>query len=189
MRLLATAWIAIALASRAMAQPPGTVSPDFRLAKAEALIDAFYSFDPHRLRRAMAHAPNSVPDTLYYQPWAEAGHYRVLKRSPCRWDNENEASCAITVKDDLVPALGLTSHVTDVFHMAFRDGEIVKVWNTSDDPPEYWAGKEWLKHEHPEIFTGPCRDMFAGGPTPGDCIRALIDGLSEYTKAMKADRH
>lgn len=188
MRLTAFALVAVAFASRALSQVPATVTPDTRLAKAEALIDAFYSFDGTKLRRAMAHAPGSIPDTLYYQPWAEAGNYRVPKRAPCRWDKEDEASCAITVKDDLVPALGLTQHVTDVFHMSFRDGEIVKVWNTSDDPPEYWSGKAWLKQQHPEIFTGPCRDMFAGGPTPGECIRALIARFTEYTKAVKTAR-
>src|SRR3954453_17026531 len=65
-------------------------TPDARLATAEAFIDAFYSFDQTRLHPAMAEAPASMGDTLYYQQWAEAGHYVVLKRKPCRLENADQ---------------------------------------------------------------------------------------------------
>src|SRR4051812_5003382 len=154
---------------------------DPRLATAEAFIDAFYSFDHDRLRNAMADAPGSMGDTLYYQQWAEAGHYVVLKRPPCRFGKADEVVCPVTVKDDLVPALGSAFHVTDDFHFAFRDGRVVKVWNSSDDPPEFGQAMKWLRSERPEIFTGPCRGMWEGGPTPKDCVRAIVNGFGDFT--------
>ena len=154
---------------------------DPRLAKAEALVDAFYRFDRAALREAMANAPGSHGDTLYYQQWAEAGHYVVLKRQPCQVGKAGEVACPVTVKDDLIPALGLDFHVTDVFHIRFEDGRAVEVWNTSDDPPEFQQAMAWLKREQPAIFTGPCRGMWAGGPTPQDCVRAVIKGFADFT--------
>jgi hypothetical protein len=151
------------------------------LARAEAFIDAFYSFDLSRLRSAMADAAGSMGDTLYYQQWAEAGHYVVLNRKPCRIEKPHEAVCPVTVRDDLVPALGLSFHVTDNFHFKFRGGHIAKVWNSSDDPPQFHTAVEWLHSERPAIFTGPCRGMWEGGPTPKDCVRAIVKGFADYT--------
>ena len=183
MRRATLAIVCLACASAGQTQAPG----EGPLATAEAYIDAFYSFDAGRLRAALADAPDAVPNQLYYQGWAEGGHYLVLKRMPCRVDKPNEVSCAITVKDDLIPALGTGYDVTDVFHFAFRDGRIVKVWNSSDDPPELMKAMTWLRQERPEIFAGPCRDMFRGGPTPGDCIRAVVKGIEEFTKGRPKD--
>ena len=152
------------------------------LATAEAFIDAFYSFDRARLDAVMSDAPRSKPDILYYQGWAQGGNYVVLTRKPCRFDKADEVSCAITVKDDLVPALGTGYDVTDVFHFAFRDGRIVKVWNSSDDPPELNQAMTWLRRERPEIFAGPCFGMWNGGPTPQDCFRAVVSGIREFTQ-------
>lgn len=154
---------------------------DPRLGTAETFIDAFYSFDRGRLRKAMVSAPASMPDILYYQQWAEAGNYVVLERQPCRRGKADEVDCPVTVKDDLVPALGSSHHVTDIFHFAFRDRRVVKVWNSSDDPPEFHLAMEWLRRERPEVFTGPCRGMFEGGPTPKDCVRTLVKGFADFT--------
>ncbi|MCL6698377.1 hypothetical protein LZ496_06225 [Sphingomonas sp. NSE70-1] len=154
---------------------------EVRLATSEAFIDAFYSYDLPRLRIAMSDAPGSMGDTLYYQQWAEAGHYVVLNRKPCRMEKTDEAVCPVTVKDDLVPALGVRRYVTDNFHFAFQDDRIVKVWNSSDDPPEYSQAMAWLRRERPDIFTGPCRGMWEGGPTPKDCVRAIVQGFADFT--------
>ena len=163
-------------------QPTNAAPPaQTRLAKSEALIDAFYSFDQVRLRAAMASAPGSMPDILYYQQWAEAGHYVVLTRKPCRFDKADEVSCPITVKDDLVPALGSAYRVTDIFHFSFRDDRIAKIWTSSDDPPQFHRAMKWLRRERPEVFVGPCRGMFEGGPTPQDCVRAIVKGFAEFT--------
>ena len=158
-----------------------TTSEDPRLATAEAFIETFYSFDTARLRQAMTDARGSQPDILYYQQWAVGGNYVVLKRHPCRFDKPDEISCGVTVKDDLAPALGIPYHVTDVFHFAFIGDRIVKVWNSSDDPPEYQQAMQWLRSEQPEIFAGPCKRMWEGGPTPQDCVRAIVKGFGEFT--------
>ena len=157
------------------------VEDDGRLATAEAFVDAFYSFDRPRLEAAMANARGSMGDTLYYQQWAAAGHYAVLDRKPCRFEKRDEVVCPVTVRDDLIPALGLGMHVTDQFHFAFKAGRIVKVWNSSDDPPEFHQAMEWLRRERPSIFSGPCRGIWEGGPTPRECVRAVIDGFRDFT--------
>jgi hypothetical protein len=156
-----------------------------RLAAAEKLIDAFYSFDPTPLRAALADAPASEAQIVYYQGWAEGGNYTVLERKPCRLTGADEASCDITVRDDLIAALGTGYWVTDTFHLTFRDGRIIKVRTSSNDPPDFAKALDWLKGERPDLMTGPCRGFFAGGPTPQDCVRAVVKGFAAY-RAAKA---
>ena len=155
------------------------------LAKAEALIDAFYSFDPARLRPLLADAPDSAPQLLYYQGWAEGGNYVVIKRKPCRFEKPDEVSCAITVKDDLVPALGIGYDVTDTFHISFRDGRIVAVRNSSNDPPEFQQALKWLKKQRPTLLDQECSGFFNGGPSPQACVREVVKGFREFTKRGK----
>lgn len=153
---------------------------DSRLRSAEALVDAFYSFDPMRLRSAMTEAQSSLPKLLFYQGWAEGGNYVVLDRKPCRLEMAGEVSCAITVKDDLIAALGTGYNVTDTFHLSFRDGRIVGVRTSSNDPPEFDQALAWLQQERPDLLTGPCRGFFDGGPTPQDCVRAVVKGFLNF---------
>lgn len=162
------------------AEPPRPTDP--RLAAAERLIDDFYSFEPQRLRAALANAPESAPEILYYQGWAEGGNYVVLKRQPCRLTGPGKVDCAITVRDDLIAALGTGYDVTDTFHLSFKDSWIVAVETSSNDPPEFERAFEWLQKERPELFEGPCKNLFAGGPTPQDCVRAVVAGFADYTK-------
>ena len=150
------------------------------LAAAEGLIDAFYSFEPARLRSALAGAPESAPQILYYQGWAEGGNYVVLERKPCRLDKPGEASCDVKVRDDLIAALGTGYDVTDTFHITFEGGRIARVRTSSNDPPEFEEALKWVRAERPEVMTGPCRGFFAGGPTPQDCVRAVVKGFAEF---------
>lgn len=183
---------ALAIALAALAAVCSTVAPcsgrsngngsaGHHLSVAAAFIDYFYSFDSDRLHAAMENATPSMPDILYYQRWAKAGHYVVLARKPCRFDKADEVSCGVTVKDDLAPALHINYHVTDTFHFAFRHRRIVKVWNSSDDPPEFHEAMEWLRDTHPQVFTGPCLGIWKGGPTPEDCVRAVVKGFEGFT--------
>lgn len=160
----------------------GTAQPaDPRLAAAETLIDAFYAFEPERLRAALADAPGSAPQILYYQGWAEGGHYRIIARQPCRAEKANTVRCDITVADDLLPALGSDLRVTDSFHIGFDGRRIVSVDTSSNDPPEFAAALDWLKRTRPALFeSGECRGFFAGGPTPQACIRAVVAGFRDY---------
>jgi hypothetical protein len=153
-----------------------------RLASAEKLIDAFYSFDPVPLRAALADAPESEPQIVYYQGWAEGGNYAVLDRKRCRSISADEVSCDIKVRDDLIAALGTGYWVTDTFHLSFRDGRIVKVRTSSDDPPDFEQALQWLKAKRPDLMMGPCRGFFAGGPTPQDCVREIVKGFAAYRK-------
>ena len=161
-------------------QPSGQPTHPAPLLAAESFIDAFYSFDAARLRSAMAGAAETLPRMLYYQGWAEGGNYVVLERRPCRMASAGEASCDITVRDDLIAALRTGYHVTDTFHLSFRDGRIASVRVTSNDPPAFQEALQWLARERPELMAGPCRGFFADGPTPQDCVRAVIRGFSDF---------
>ncbi len=154
---------------------------------AEKLVDAFYSFDPGPLRAALADAPASQPQLLFYQGWAEGGNYRIIERQPCQVVGKSEVTCAITVRDDLIAALGTGFWVTDKFHMTIREGRIVAVRNSSNDPPEFDLALNWLRRERPAIMGGACRGFFAGGPTPKDCVRAVVKGFRDYQATQKPD--
>ena len=182
MRVLATV-IALTLSGCAGSDRPHVVRAEPALVAAERLIDAFYSFEPARLRAAMSDAPASQPHLLYYQGWAEGGNYAILHRKPCRVTAAGEVSCDITVRDDLIAALQTGYWVTDTFHLTVRDGRIIKVHNSSNDPPDFEQALTWLKRERPAVMTGPCAGFFAGGPTPQDCVRAVISGFAAYRAA------
>ena len=161
---------------------PANQNPDgeAQLATAERLIDAFYSFDPGPLQATLADAPTSQPQILYYQGWVEGGNYGIIQRQPCEFAPESEVVCAITVRDDLIAALDTGFWVTDSFHMTFDDGRIVRVVTSSNDPPEFEQALDWIQAERPEVMSGPCRGFFAGGPTPQACVRAVVDGFTDF---------
>lgn len=155
------------------------------LAAAEGLIDAFYSFDPAKLKGALSSAEESVPKIVYYQGWAEGGNYQIVERAPCREESPEEVACSITVKDDLIGALGLPLHVTDTFHVTFSNGRIVRVRTSSNDPELFNEALEWVQRERTSLVEEPCRGFFDGGPTPQECVRAVVQGFGEFA----AGRH
>ena len=160
----------------------GNVSPpsDRDVAAAEAYVDAFYSFDPDELAGALASAEESLPKMLFYQGWAEGGNYEVVERFPCARSNNETIECSITVKDDLIGALEIDFNVTDTFHVTVVDGHIASVTNSSNDPQAYWDAEEWVRENRQELIELPCEGFFDGGPTPGDCVRAMVSGYAEY---------
>ncbi len=164
--------------SLATLETPDAVAPN--LSKAEAFIDAFYSFDPDRLSPMLAAAPESVQSIMYYQGWAEGGNYKVLQRGVCAVDENKLISCPITVQDDPVLALNTGFNVTDTFTLTFANGEIVKVETSSNDQPIYYEARAWVEREMPEVMSGPCKDRGAGGTTPGDCARAMTEGYRRF---------
>ena len=170
----------LGLAGCASTPESGAAERDPRLAAAEAYVDAFYSFDRERLRGLMADAVDSQPRLLFYQGWAQGGNYVILERRPCRVAQPDEVSCDIKVRDDLIAALGTGFDVTDTFHLTFRDGRIVGVRTTSNDPPEFDQALQWLATTRPELLEGPCRGFFDGGPTPQDCARAVVRGFADW---------
>jgi hypothetical protein len=150
------------------------------ISTAEAFIDAFYSFDSSRLKSFLAFAGESVPLIVYYQGWAEGGNYEIVKRRPCEVKTSNIIRCAITVADDPMLALGIDFKVTDTFEISFENGEIKSVETSSDDMQVYYNAAEWVKRELPELVEEPCQGFFAGGPTPGDCARAMAEGYRRF---------
>ena len=82
-----TSLILLLLTSAAVvvAQPALRDGSVENLAVAEKFVDAFYSFDRAPLQAILSSATEaSRGKILFYQGWAEGGHYRVIKRSPCQ---------------------------------------------------------------------------------------------------------
>jgi hypothetical protein len=149
------------------------------LATAEGFIDAFYSWNADSLARMMD-APEDAARALYYQAWAEAGNYEIERRRPCQIADDGRAECSITVRDDIGGALGYLA--TDVFRLSIEAGRIVGVDFSGDDPPVFDELFAWMAQDRPEVFAGPCKDLFAGGETPADCVRAVVRAARDFAK-------
>ena len=59
------------------------------------------------------------------------------------------------------------------------DVRIVRVRTSSNDPELFHEAMEWVRRERPELIAEPCRGFFKGGPTPGQCVRAMVRRLAE----------
>jgi hypothetical protein len=152
------------------------------LAHAETFVDAFYSFDVPKLEAVLSFAAQSLPEIGFYQGWAEGGNYQVVERFPCEAQGSLLVRCSIAVKDDLMAALGIDFDVTDTFHLSFSEGKIVSVRISSNDLQVFSDAEEWVWRERPELVDKPCEGYFEGGPTPGACVRAMVEGYAEYSK-------
>ena len=144
---------------------------------AEQFIDAFYRWDPVALS-ALVVPGKDLDRVLYYQAWAQAANYEVLTRRPCTSTAAGTFQCAITVTDDFGQALGYTA--TDTFTLAVADGRIAAVSFEGDDPPVFEAVFTWMSETRPEVFAGPCLNMFDGGETPGACAQAVAEAARAY---------
>lgn len=171
------------LALLALAGLAGPVQASDQLALAEQFIDAFYSFDAKRLEKMLADADQTTGSVLYYQGWAKGGHYSIVDRAPCRTIEDNIV-CDITVEDDLMRALGIDFHVTDTFELTIADGAVRTVNTRSNDLPIFWDAMAWVLETRPELKAGPCLGLFDGGPTPGACVRAVVDGFRAFTQTQ-----
>ena len=143
---------------------------------AENFISAFYSWDATKLKILMTEDADTVA-ILYYQRWAEAANYEVKMRRPCKVETD-QAVCAITVSDDFGSAMGYEA--IDTFRLSFKGDKVSAVTFSADDPPVFQALFQWITQNHPDIFTGPCFNMFAGGETPGDCAKAVARLAREF---------
>ncbi|MEO1322907.1 MAG: hypothetical protein AAFV59_07865, partial [Pseudomonadota bacterium] len=153
---------------------------DERLEIAEGMIDAFYSYNPAELQPFLSSAGDTEERLLWYQGWAEGGNYKIVKREPCAANEAQQIICPITVEDDPVLALKIDFKVTDTFTITFEDTTITKVATSSNDKPIYYQAGAWVRENLPEVMEGPCQGFFAGGPTPGDCARAMTDGYAQF---------
>jgi hypothetical protein len=180
-RILIAASLCILMGACGDTVGPKTPPDDaHNLAASEALIDAFYSFDEEKLQTRLMAAEGSAPAIIFYQGWAQGGNYQVKERMPCEAKEPNVVSCSITVQDDLMLALGIDFNVTDTFTISFLDGKIITVETSSNDLPVFWQARDWVKEKHPELIEEPCQGIWDGGPTPGDCVRAMVEGYSRF---------
>ena len=164
----------------ASVKPSAQTDNESNLALAEALIDAFYSFDPINLEATLSLAAGSIPSIVYYQGWAEGGNYKIIDRKACESKAAKLVSCSITVEDDPMLALGIDFKVTDTFEITFTNGQISAVETSSDDLQVYHDARNWVLEKLPELVEEACEGFFDGGPTPGDCVRAMSEGYALF---------
>lgn len=145
----------------------------------ERFIDAFYSWQAENLQVLMAESTDTTA-VLYYQGWAQAAHYAIALRRPCE-ELGGEVVCAITVTDDFGAALGYRA--TDTFRLQIANQRITHIAFSGDDPPIFTELQTWIQQQRPEVFTGPCHNMFAGGHTPGECARAVAQAARDFVNA------
>jgi hypothetical protein len=146
-------------------------------------VDAFYAFNSDTLQTILSEAKTSQPEILYYQRWAECAHYKILDRSRYFEKNDSTVIFPVTVKDDLMAALNIDFNVTDTFHIIVQDGKIRSVTTSSNDPDAYYEAKEWVKKNRPEFIEKACVGIWAGGPTPCECVLGMLRGFTELQKA------
>lgn len=152
---------------------------------ANKFIDAFYSFNSNELLPLLKYADSSKLEILYYQGWAEAGNYKIIKRYPCEVKNDTLIICPVTVKDDLIQALELNFNVTDTFHIVIKNENITSITTSSDDPEIFYEAEEWIRKNHPELIDEPCKGIWKDGTTPNECVRAMVEGYSMYIAEIK----
>jgi hypothetical protein len=157
------------------------------IAKAEAMLDAFYSFDAESLQSFLTSAEESAPGILSYQAWAEGGNYKVVNRPGCHGEDGSLLICPVTVQDDPVLMLEVDFNVTDTFHVSFENGDIVNVDTSSNDQPIYYEARVWIADNLPEVMEGPCKRTGRMRDTPGDCARAMTEGYRQFMVAKKAE--
>jgi len=154
----------------------------------EHFIDAFYSFSPERLRLTLRFAESSMASVIYYQGWADGGNYSVVERHDCG-EQGIEIVCPVTVKDDLMLALGIKFNVTDSFHLTVGEGEIRSVTISSNDLDVFRDAEAWVWKERTSLIEEVCAGYFEGGETPSDCVRAMVRGFREYTQTDEYAAH
>jgi hypothetical protein len=176
--VLLVAWLTATACGKPSLAPQPTDAP--HVAAAERVIDAFYSFDRDRLAQQLATAEASAPAILFYQGWAEGGNYKVRHRAPCQPESTDTIRCAITVEDDLIKALRLDIFVTDTFRITLANGQVRSVATSSNDPAMFGEAMKWVRRERADQIRVPCEKFFTGGPTPGACVKAMVNGFAEF---------
>ena len=166
--------------TEAVSQLDSSFSIDKNIAIANAFIDVFYSFNRNKLDSVLIYAKDSKPVILYDQGWAEGGNYEIIDHHPCIVKNDTLVICPVTVKDDLIAALKINFWVTDTFHVTIKNGQIRSVRTSSNDPPIYHEARDWVIKNHIQLIEIPCQDYGKGGPTPGDCVRAMLKGYIDF---------
>jgi hypothetical protein len=159
------------------------------LKTASNLIDAFYSFDKQKLDTALTTAESSKPLIIFYQGWAKGGNYEIAKRMPCiqsnaaNKDDSINISCSITVKDDLMKALDIPFDVTDTFHLTFHKQVLSNVTTSSNDLQVFRDAEKWVWSQRTGSVQDVCKGYFKGGPSPGECVKAMVNGYAEFANS------
>ena len=149
-----------------------------QISSAETILDAFYEWNGEARERGRGSA-DGVEAMRSNQRWAEAAHYEVQKRRPCRQATVSRVVCDVTVTDDFGSTLGYTA--TDTFTFDFEpSGHLSRIEFEGDDPPVFLALWAWIALFRGEVLDSECKDLFAGGPTPAACARSVVAAARDF---------
>lgn len=148
---------------------------------AARFLDAFYAWDAKALDALLSHNAEG-DDVRYYQGWAQGAQYEVVSRPPCDVLESGNSlalvTCSVTVNDDFGRALGYRA--TDTFRLTIANERVLAASFAGDDPPIFAEMFDWIQRQRPDVLSGPCHLMFAGGPTPGACAEAVARAAQDY---------
>jgi uncharacterized membrane protein len=163
-------------------QPEAPANQSSNVAIANKFVDAFYSFNRDSLEAILSKAKeSSQADILYYQKWAECGHYEVLKRDTYSEKSDSLIIFPVTVKDDLMKALNIDFNVTDTFRISIVNGHIRSIQTSSNDPATFFEARNWVKKNRPDLIEKACAGE-TNEPTPCECIQGMLKGFGEFIK-------
>ncbi len=169
--------------------PESSKTSNHNLDLANQFIEAFYSFNEDSLKSVLSKAVESQPNILFYQKWAECANYKIFAKNDFILKGDTLISCPITVEDDLMSALNIEFNVTDSFHISILNQQIVSVETTSNDLDVYYEAKDWVKTNHSNLIEVPCIGIWEGGPTPCECVKGMIQGLTLFTEQKASSSH
>ena len=168
--------------------PSTTVAPNLeteagRIAFAEAIAEAFYSFDELALVDAIG---TDVASTLIYvdQARSHALNSQVVERQPCDATTPSQVMCEVTSVDDFTDAFGLQQ--VERMTVAFSNDAMLGVLIRYSGMPRYlddlWP---WLEETHPNVMNVACDgEAFGteafGRDDPDGCWSAILEVVPEF---------
>lgn len=155
---------------------PTTEASVDQLEQAEEIMDAVLSLDPARLE-GLDLPEVTLDDLTYWQLYSDAVGISSVTRSLCEQTSPTTTSCRFTYIDDLVQlAAAETTLVEESFIIVVgADGDVAAVRHRPSSPPAVTTAIADSRETHPEVWDGPCSNWFAGGSTPAECGKALVE--------------
>ena len=168
--------------------PSTTVAPNLeteagRIAFAEAIAEAFYSFDELALVDAIG---TDVASTLIYvdQARSHALNSRVVERQPCDATTPSQVMCEVTSIDDFTDAFGLqqVERMTVTFSNDAMLGVLIRYSGMPRYLDDLWP---WLEETHPNVMNVACGgEAFGteafGRDDPDGCWSAILEVVPEF---------
>lgn len=167
--------------SAIMAALPEYLSAGERVAIAEGILDAFYTFDEQQLREAIG-SDLTDQSVLFNQGDGEHLNLQLVNRQPCVAAGQSQVLCPVTSADDITRAFGF--EWSEQLNLVFADDRIISAnWQiVAEVPAHYDAFWTWLGETHPSIQDVTCGgwEMDLDDPGRGACWAAILATIPDF---------